>query len=65
MTGVFLSHLLIVLLLLLAVLLIHVLQTFPPVMLLHHLIPFELIVAILVIVLQIVGCLQMKTETWR
>lgn len=61
--AMFLFHLLVVLLLLLAVLLIHGLQTFPPLMLLHHLIPLELIVAVLVKVLQVFGRLQMKTKS--
>lgn len=61
MVSVFLLHLLIVLLFLLAVLLIHVLQTFPPLMLLHHLISLELIMAVLVKVLQVFGRLQMTT----
>ncbi len=61
--GVFLFHLLVVLLLLLAVLLIHAVKTLPPLMLLHHLIPLELIVAVLVKVLQVFGRLQMKTKS--
>lgn len=62
MIGMFLSQLLEVLLLPLAVLLAHVLQTFPPLVLLHHLISLELIMAALVIVLQVTGCLRMKTK---
>lgn len=63
MVGMFLSQLLILLLLPLAVLLVHVLQTFSPLVLLHHLILLELIVAALVIVLQVVGRLGMKTKS--
>lgn len=63
MVSVFLLHLLIMLLLLLAVLLVHVLQTFPPLMLLHHLVSLELIVAVLVKVLQVIGRLRTKTYT--
>lgn len=55
MVGMFLSHLLVVLLLLFSVLLIHGLQTFPPLVLLHHFIPLELIMAVLVKVLQVFG----------
>lgn len=62
MLGMFLSQLLILQLLPLAVLLVHVLQTFSPLVLLHHLISLELIVAALVIVLQVVGRLGMKTK---
>lgn len=62
MIGMFLSQLLEVLLLPLAVLLAHVLQTFPPLVFLHHLISLELIMAALVIVLQVTGCLRMKTK---
>lgn len=65
MVGVFLFHLLVVLLLLHAILLVHALQTFPPLMLLHHLIPLELVVAALVKVLQVFGCLQMKIKHER
>lgn len=62
MLGMFLSQLLILQLLPLAVLLVHVLQTFSPLVVLHHLISLELIVAALVIVLQVVGRLGMKTK---
>lgn len=64
MVVMFLFHLLIELLLLLAVLLIHSLQTFPPLMLLQHLILLELIVAVLVKVLQVCGRLHIKTKRW-
>ena len=55
MVSVFLFHLLVVLLFLLAVLLIHALQMFPPLVLLHHLISLELVVAVLVKILQVFG----------
>lgn len=61
--GMFLLQLLVVLLFLLAFLLGHVLQTFPPFMLLHHLIPLELFMATLVKVLQIFSRLTMKTKS--
>lgn len=60
MFGVFLFHLLVVLLLPPALLLAHALQTLPPLVLLHHLIPLELVVAALVKVLQVFGGLKTK-----
>lgn len=60
MVGMFLLHLLKVLLLLLALLLAHVLQAFPPFVLLHHLVPLELIVLLFVKVLQVFSRLQME-----
>lgn len=65
MVSVFLFHLLVVLRLRLANLLIHGLQTFPPLMLLHHLIPLELIVAALVKGLQVFGRLQIEQKVER
>ncbi len=62
MVGVFLPHLLVVLLLPLAILLVHALQTFPPLVLLHHLVLLELIVTAFVKVLQVVGRLQRKAK---
>lgn len=62
MVCMFLLHLLVVLLFLLAVLLVHVLQAFPPFMLLHHLIPLELIMAVFVKVLQVFSRLKKKTK---
>lgn len=69
MVSVFLLHLLVVLLLFGAVLFVHVLQTFPPLVLLHHLVLLELFVLTLVKVLQVFCGLererdkQNKTET--
>lgn len=60
MVSVFLPQLLVVLLLLLASLLAHGLQTFPPLVLLRQLVILELIVAVLVEVLQVFGRLQKK-----
>ena len=65
MFCVFLSHLLVVQLLLLALLLIQILQMFPPLVLLHHLVPLELVVAVLVKVLQVFGRLRIKTNSWE
>lgn len=65
MVSVFLPQLLVVLLLRLALRLIHGVQTFPPLVLLRHLVFLELIVAFLVKVLQVFGRLQMKTKKVR
>lgn len=63
--GVLLPHLLVVLLLLHALLLAHPLQTFPPVVLLHHLVSLELVVPVLVEVLQVFGRLQGENRCLR
>lgn len=63
--GVFLLHFLVVFLFLLAILLIQVLQALPSLMLFHHLVLLELIMAVLVKVLQVISRLDVKTKRWE
>lgn len=56
--GVLLFHLLVVLLLFFPLILVQRLQVFPSVVLLHHFIPFELVMPLFVVVLQILGGLR-------
>lgn len=64
MLGVLLSHLLVALLLLPALLLTHGVQPLLPLVRLQHLVLLELVVAALVVVLQVVGRLQLENK-WR
>lgn len=60
--SVLLLHLLIVLLLFFPLVLIQRLQVFPSVVFLHHFIPFELVVPLFVVVLQVFGGLDLKRK---
>lgn len=65
MVGVFLLHLLVVLLFPLAIVLTQVLQAFPPLVLFQHLVSLELIMAVFVKVLQVAGCLTHENKKMR